>query len=480
MTKPKVSVITGIGPLKNYEYAIQGYFDDILQQSFFNECEFIICYVEWHPLIEHYARKYPNIRPMKDARCSGVYAAWNQMILAAKSDYITNWNIDDRRNKDALRIQCETLDKTGAMLVYNYHLMTKDPHDTWQTARNKNAILDPVISPHCGTSSIFNICSCGNDPMWRKEVVERVGYFNEYFKVVSDWDMWCKIAKYYGEQSLHFIPQPLGLFFQGSDTVSAANRKTLLNDEKQVVHTRFNQQANQNLLLLQPARLGDIIIVLPIAAQYFAAGYNVHMPVVAEYYASLREAVPYVNWAPVEVVDHTYSYLAAQELFKGKDYRHMNLCFCFLGNTAVSRLWQRQKHKFSFDQFKYRLANVDFAQKWNLQLTRYAQREQQLKDYYVNQEDYVVVHRQSSAGIHNEVQIPEDVARTHQVIELEPITHSVFDWLGLIEGAKAIYAIDSAVVNLVNQLNIGIEKYMFKRSEDSVTPKLSDDWHIVT
>ena len=67
-----------------------------------------------------------------------------------------------------------------------------------------------------------------------------------------------------------------------------------------------------------------------------------------------------------------------------------------------------------------------------------------------------------------------------QCIEITEQTDCIFDWLGVIEGAEAVVAVDSVIANLVDQLDVqGPELYWIRRSPWDLTPVLGSAWTIV-
>ena len=52
--------------------------------------------------------------------------------------------------------------------------------------------------------------------------------------------------------------------------------------------------------IIQSRGLGDIIIALPIARHYYDQGEEVVWPVCAEFYTTVRDAVPWVTWVSIE------------------------------------------------------------------------------------------------------------------------------------------------------------------------------------
>jgi len=55
----------------------------------------------------------------------------------------------------------------------------------------------------------------------------------------------------------------------------------------------------KNLGIIQPGRLGDIIICLPIAKFYNEQGYKVYWPIFENYIPIFSEAIDYVHFLPV-------------------------------------------------------------------------------------------------------------------------------------------------------------------------------------
>jgi len=454
---PKISVLTGVGRLDVYGYAIQGYFNNLITQRGWNTgvIEALICYVEWHPLFDKYSRLYPDqIICFKDTECNGVYPAWNQMIHKARGEYVTNWNIDDRRKYNALIIQQVELEAYDAALVYNLHYRSSIKNESWEHAAARDCSLDPITAHLCGKADIADACTYGNDPMWRKDLHRMVGYFDQDMKICSDWDMWCKITDYAGADAIRFVAEPLGVFYFGN-TVSRLGNGSVMCTEQAVVRARHNKDSWHQLTIIQPARLGDIIIVMPIAQAYKRAGYAIHMPVAAQYYDSLVDAFHYVNWIQLDVDDATEAYLPALEALRNRniDRRSLNLAMCLHGNEEMSAGWHQNKQTMGFDEYKYHLAKVPLATKFEpLRIRRNVERERQLAEYLVGSDDpyntdYVVLNKHSSLGVWD---IP--VPGHEKVVEVGPLTHNIFDWCGLLEHASHIYTADTALANLACQI----------------------------
>jgi hypothetical protein len=66
-------------------------------------------------------------------------------------------------------------------------------------------------------------------------------------------------------------------------------------------------------------------------------------------------------------------------------------------------------------------------------------------------------------------------------IFLSPITDSIFDWIGVLEKAEEIHTIDSAIFQLIKQLNLNSKKYFYDIQSivQSRTKKLPTNWFII-
>lgn len=55
-------------------------------------------------------------------------------------------------------------------------------------------------------------------------------------------------------------------------------------------------------------------------------------------------------------------------------------------------------------------------------------------------------------------------------------TDCIFDWLKIIEGAESLVMVDSVFSNLVDQMNLGQDRYFIPRSHIGLTPVQGQDW----
>ena len=229
----------------------------------------------------------------------------------------------------------------------------------------------------------------------------------------------------------------------------------------------------KKLGLIQSRGIGDIIIALPIAKWYHDRGIEVYWPIDERFLSSFKAAVDYVNFLP-------FPFKPTVEGFLGEPRRLLEAARCdrvvplysFLSNSPAPYPVLSATHK--FDEYKYAVAGVPFAEKWNLSIRRDSKREQAFYARVVQREDYIVVHRQGSNAL-KQVAIPPRFAGC-QVVEIDERTDCIFDWLLVLERARFLLLLDSCFANLVEQTGLPNEKMFVLRSEIRFTPVLRSNW----
>jgi hypothetical protein len=232
--------------------------------------------------------------------------------------------------------------------------------------------------------------------------------------------------------------------------------------------------------LIQSRGLGDLVIALPIAHQYHLDGYEVYWPICQEFWPSMSSAAPWVKWIPIPTdAKGAFFYQEPMRRLKALGCTEFLPLYQLLtGHPEFGDVNWFQIQK--FDEYKYTKAGVPFLMKWRLAncITRDLVREQALYDRVIKQPKYYVTHLHGSsftatADLSN---IPESWG---QHVEITPLTDNVFDWLKIIEGAQGLIMVDSVYANIVDQLQMPLEKYWIPRSHIQLTPVLGSDWTIL-
>jgi len=217
-----------------------------------------------------------------------------------------------------------------------------------------------------------------------------------------------------------------------------------------------NMIKKQPLGIVQSRGLGDIVIALPIAHHYHQQGHEIHWPICSEFISSMKNSAAWVNWIPIETdregrffVEEPLRQLAARGISQDQTlwlYQYIN---SHPEKTDVD-LFAMMK----FDQYKYAAAGVPFGRKWTLDqcIVRDHTREQALKDQLVKKERYWVIQQQASDL--NYVIDTGGIDEDCQIIEISPVTDSIWDWLKILEDCEGMILIDSVFANIVDQMNL--------------------------
>ena len=211
---PKISLITSVYKAEDY---IEQLMEDVTRQTVFEEkCEWIILNVDPpgeefdEEVILKYVEKYPNnIIYKRLEEDPGIYDTWNMGIKMSTGDFITNVNCDDRRPAWAYERQAKLLVANPEVeLVYNDSYVVHEPNVMWEDVASdtqkynfeqfsKEAMLRGNL-PH-------------NNPMWRRTVHDKYGYFNQYYKSAGDWDFWLRCA--FGGSKFKKCSDVLGVYY---------------------------------------------------------------------------------------------------------------------------------------------------------------------------------------------------------------------------------------------------------------------------
>ena len=158
----------------------------------------------------------------------GLYSSWNRAIKVARGKYLAVWNVDDIRTPDSLLSQSNALNNSDAVLcygdfygthIYGLHKERLYKYDEFDYIK-KNKLRRHII---------------GCFPMWRKDVHEKVGYFDEQFRLVSDFEFQLRLLPEY-----KFIKAAsvLGYYLEFVDHKLSSDR-FLQDKERTVVEIRY-------------------------------------------------------------------------------------------------------------------------------------------------------------------------------------------------------------------------------------------------
>ena len=186
-------------------------------------------------IVEEFQQRYSNIVYIRTEERESVYAAWNQGIRATRGKYITNANTNDRHRQDTFEHMVGLLEnQPDVALAYGNTYITKTENETFDNA----TCVGELRRYDFDSMKLVNTCFIGPQPMWRKSVHTRYGYFDESFESAGDWEFWLRMA---GTERFSHLEEYLELYLESPTSV--VHRGSGLSEREAVrVHERYRRR----------------------------------------------------------------------------------------------------------------------------------------------------------------------------------------------------------------------------------------------
>lgn len=131
-----------------------------------------------------------------------------------------------------------------------------------------------------------------------------------------------------------------------------------------------------------------------------------------------------------------------------------------------------------FDKSFYECVMVPFSERWDAwYIDRDLDKEREVQLHLKAEKDYIFVHDKSSTGNYK-LNIRSDLRQIKPT--KIPCESSVFDWIGIIENAKEIHAINSSFVHLIDSVKTNGKLYYHDIKPNTVGFSLRKNWEIVS
>jgi cellulose synthase/poly-beta-1,6-N-acetylglucosamine synthase-like glycosyltransferase len=213
----------------NAEKYIKEYLKSAVSQSF-KEFEIAIELVKPSSneikIFKKAENKYPFINLNIYEEKISLPKAWNEAIKRTQSELICIWNIDDIRTRESLRKMVEIFDNNNEVdFVYgNYTVSKKFKH------RKGNYINESGREDELKKAMIL-----GPFFMFRRRILEKIGYFDEQLLSGADFDFAMRLGRYgHGKH----IEYNLGYYLNDRSGLST-KANSLQEIERTVVEIRY-------------------------------------------------------------------------------------------------------------------------------------------------------------------------------------------------------------------------------------------------
>ena len=235
--------VTALISLYNSLEYVEQCLQDLVQQSLFKKGELELLVIDSNSpqderaVVERFQARYDNIRYVRTAERETLYQAWNTGLAHARGKYITNANSDDRHHCENLEILAKVLD--------NRHDIDLAYADVFESTISNQTFADnPGTSRYvypdffAPLSLLFYQFGC--QPLWRREVHDKIGLFDSVLRAAGDWEF-CIRFSMAGLRAIR-VPNVLGSFLHRPTSISTQD--SVSTDEQRVLRERYLNPGN--------------------------------------------------------------------------------------------------------------------------------------------------------------------------------------------------------------------------------------------
>lgn len=206
------------------EIFLQGLLENIVNQDNFKNIQFVFVNPNSpdnsENILKPFLDKYDNFKYIKLEEDPGLYECWNIGVKNSDSEFVTNWNPDDRRTEDSITALYNYISElTEIDLVYGVTMVTKNKNE--KTEDCNSGLIYPFEEFSIKNLFFHNSPHCM--PLWRKSMHEKYGYFNNSYKSAGDGEMWLRAAAKGSKFAL--IKKIVGSYYESDETVSRDKNK---------------------------------------------------------------------------------------------------------------------------------------------------------------------------------------------------------------------------------------------------------------
>lgn len=213
ITNPKISIVTTFHDGKEF---LNDFLKNITEQTMFKDSELIIVDAastgNEAKLIKKYQKKYPNIVHIRLEEKLKPTPSINLAIQKARGEYIHMSLIDDRKHIKCIEYLSKALDENPNIgLVYGDVFVSTKSNEAYE--ENSKTQKSEHSSYEFSRENMIK-CLPGPMPMWRSELHEFLGFFDDLdCNYADDWEMWLRMVSH--GISFKKIEQPVGLYLTG-------------------------------------------------------------------------------------------------------------------------------------------------------------------------------------------------------------------------------------------------------------------------
>jgi glycosyltransferase involved in cell wall biosynthesis len=213
--------VTAIVSTYNSKSFIRGCLEDLVGQSIANQLEIIVIDANSPDnegrLVREFQKYNKNIHYFRTKQRISIYEAWNMGVKLAQGKYITPFSTNDSVCPMAYERMAGYLDSNEDVdLVFGDSYLTRTPHRKFSSFIKGEEKADIRNEYNFEYNLVY--CAVGPHPMWRKSLHQKVGFFDEKYKRVSDQEFFMRVGRKY---KIKHIPYFTGVYWEDDNAISA-------------------------------------------------------------------------------------------------------------------------------------------------------------------------------------------------------------------------------------------------------------------
>jgi len=253
--EPLVSIITSLYKGRKY---IQDFLANIVKQTYFDKCELILIDANSPDdeivFIKPYLLKYNNIKYERLEEDPGIYEVWNYAIKKANGVYITNANLDDKRLPNHIEECVKVMERNNSISVVStaVYVASENQNVTLDNLP-KEVWFDSYVAEYYFAKDMFayegdkivarNLPHCS--PVWKKNIHDKIGYFDEEeYNQSADWEFWLRASN--NGFSFYHIKKPLAIYRVVNDSHNRRNNDVRKSASEKIIKKYYKKSQELN------------------------------------------------------------------------------------------------------------------------------------------------------------------------------------------------------------------------------------------
>jgi glycosyltransferase involved in cell wall biosynthesis len=208
-------IVTAIVSTYNAERFMRGCLEDLEAQSIADRIEILVIDSNSPQneaaIVREFQQRYTNIRYVRTEQRETLYKAWNRGVEMARGKYLTSANTDDRHRRDAFEVMVAALEREpDAALAYA---------DAVVTLSEEHSAARPAVHlrwPEFERKLLFQVDFVGSQPLWRRNLHQRYGFFDDSFVVAADYEFWLRLVK---EERFIHVRETVGVYLASPSSI---------------------------------------------------------------------------------------------------------------------------------------------------------------------------------------------------------------------------------------------------------------------